>query len=718
YLITGGLGGLGLLFAEYLVITYKANLILIGRSPLSREKKDRIDYLQQQGSKVVYLQADISNLEAMRQTMPEAVKRVGTVNGIIHAAGIEGKETIFEKEFQDFAQILSPKIEGTLNLDQLFKEEPLDFICYFSSSSAILGDFGSCDYAIGNRFQMAYARLQSEQNSSEVKRVVINWPLWKEGGMGMGSDERSQFYLKTSGQKLLTKEQGLGIFDQILSSEAVQTLVLLGQPKRIERFLGINKSPLPPAASPGLSAERTRRTPAMRGLTTEQCVVLQLKETVHHLLKVPKDQMDMDENLSDFGFDSITLAEFARNLSDRFTIELTPSLFFGYPTLEKLTEYLMSEHEEVLGKLYREEEDDLSSSLGVNQVPILKKGTHRILGHQRIRRRARVSTSHNQEKIAIIGMSGRFPRSKDVDELWKLLAEGREGVQEIPLERFDWREYYDESGKEGRIQCKWSGTVEGVSEFDPLFFEISPREAELMDPRQRLLLQESWKALEDAGYGKSQLETNKIGMFVGVEHGDYQLLAGSGSVTSNHDAVLATRLAYFLNLRGPAMAINTACSSGLVAAHQACLSLKNHECDTAVAAGVNLLLTPESYIAMSSAGMLSKDGKCFTFDKRANGMVPGEAVAVVVFKRLAQAEADGDPIYGVIRGSGINYDGKTNGITAPSGVAQKELLTSVYTQSHINPEEIEYIVTHGTGTKLGDPVEINALYDAFRTYTK
>ncbi|MCP5004754.1 MAG: polyketide synthase, partial [Planctomycetes bacterium] len=176
--------------------------------------------------------------------------------------------------------------------------------------------------------------------------------------------------------------------------------------------------------------------------------------------------------------------------------------------------------------------------------------------------------------------------------------------------------------------------------------------------------------------------------------------------------------AYFLNLRGPAMAINTACSSGLVAAHQACLSLKNHECNTAVAAGVNLLLTPESYIAMSSAGMLSKDGKCFTFDKRANGMVPAEAVAVVVLKRLDQAEAEGDPIYGVIAGSGINYDGKTNGITAPGGVAQIELLTSIYTESHINPEEIQYIVTQGTGTKLGDPVEINALYDAFRPYTK
>ncbi|MCP4270342.1 MAG: hypothetical protein GY781_00035, partial [Gammaproteobacteria bacterium] len=389
--------------------------------------------------------------------------------------------------------------------------------------------------------------------SSKVKRVVINWPLWKEGGLGTGSDESTQFYLKTSGQEILTKEQGLTIFDQILSSGSVQTLVLLGQPKRIERFLGINKNTLPPVVFPVLSTKRTGRTPVMKGLTTEQCVVRQLKESVHHLLKVPVNQMKMDENLSDFGFDSITLTEFARILSDSLTIDIAPTLFFGYPTLERLTEYLMSQHKEVLMALYREKGDDLTGSLGVNQSQIVKKNTHRTRGYQRIRRkaRARVSTEQNQEKIAIIGMSGRFPQSKNVDELWKLLEEGKEGVQEIPLERFDWREYYDGSSKEGSIQCKWSGTIEGVSEFDPLFFEISPREAELMDPRQRLLLQESWKALEDAGYGKSQLEINKIGVFVGVEQGDYQLLAGSGSVTSNHNAVLASRLAYFLNLRGP-----------------------------------------------------------------------------------------------------------------------------------------------------------------------
>ncbi|RZK98693.1 MAG: type I polyketide synthase, partial [Rubrivivax sp.] len=246
-------------------------------------------------------------------------------------------------------------------------------------------------------------------------------------------------------------------------------------------------------------------------------------------------------------------------------------------------------------------------------------------------------------------------------------------------------------------------------EFDPLFFELSPREAEVTDPRQRLLLQEAWRALEDAGYGRQQLERDKVGMFVGVEQGDYQHLVGAaGGIVSNHDGILAARLAYVLNLRGPVMAINTACSSGLVAVHQACMSLRSGTSDTAIAAGVNLLFTPYPLVGMGQAGMLSSDGKCYAFDKRANGLVPGEAVVAVVLKRLSQAQADGDPIHAVIRGDGINFDGKTNGITAPNGAAQTRLVQDVYSRYGIDAGQVDYIVTHGTGTRLGDPVTFAA----------
>ena len=506
-----------------------------------------------------------------------------------------------------------------------------------------------------------------------------------------------------------------------LTQTNVQQLVLVGQPGRVHRFLGLVKKE--PAAAVAVisgaivdtSGKGRGRRPELKGLTLEQCLEWDLKEQISRLLKISRDKLDRDENLADFGFDSISLAQLANILTGYYGIEITPALFFGYATIEKLAQYFVTGHREAVAEFYRGDQGVNESVAEVSQPPVPIPGV--VLNPRSKRSRFATGSvpSNTLEPIAIIGMSGRFPGARNIEELWRILVTGQEMVQEIPAERFDWRMYYGDPLEPGKTNCKWCGCLPGVSEFEPLFFEISPKEAETMDPRQRLLLQESWKALEDAGYGTEQIKTKKIGIFVGAEQGDYQFLTkGEGGITSNHNAILASRLAYFLNLNGPVMAIDTACSSGLVAAHQAILSLRNGECDTAIVAGVNLLLTPGPFIGMSQAGMLSEDGKCYAFDKRANGLVPGEAVAVVVLKRLSRAEADGDPVYAVIKGSGISYDGKTNGITAPSGVSQTALLKAVYDQCRVNPEEIEYIVTHGTGTRLGDPVEINALNDAFK----
>ena len=452
----------------------------------------------------------------------------------------------------------------------------------------------------------------------------------------------------------------------------------------------------------------------LKGLSVAQCVLFELTEHVSALLKLPRERLDAQENLADFGLDSIGLAELARRLRQHFEVQVSPSVFFSHPTLAQLTRYFVEAHPAAVELIYREE----TEAPTLSDVSALSQRRQHAAPHLAV-----ASATLNTgvpEPIAIIGMSGRFPKARTVMEMWRILEAGEDAVEEIPSDRFDWREVCGDPLQEpGKTDCKWGGFISGVSEFDPLFFEISPREAEMMDPRQRLLLMESWKALEDAGYGATQLGGGKVGMFVGAEHGDYELLTrDSGSITANHDGILASRLGYFLNMSGPTMAINTACSSGLVALHQACSSLRNGECDTALAAGVNLMLTPQLHILTSQAGMLSKDGKCHAFDRNANGMVPGEAVAVVVLKRLSQAEADGDPIHAIIRGSGINYDGKTNGITAPSGASQANLLREVYDRHRVNAEEIEYIVTHGTGTRLGDPVEVNALNEAFKSYTQ
>ncbi|MCW3466422.1 SDR family NAD(P)-dependent oxidoreductase [Chitinophaga nivalis] len=722
YLITGGFGGLGIMLADYLATTYQANLILTGRSPLDKPKQALLDRLQSFGGRIYYIQADVCDVTAMEKGL-EAMRAGGNViNGVFHIAGLEGGGSIADKQLADFNRVTAPKTAGTRILDELLATERLDFVCYYASSAAVLGDFGTCDYAVGNRFQMAYAAWRNEQVAAGQrygKTVAINWPLWRQGGMGVHEQDQVEMYLKSSGQGLLETAEGLTLLEQILSADHSQVLVIKGQPERVQQFLGCQPKEAVTIVTVEVPAGKGRQ-PAMESLSLEDCLEKDLREQIAAVLKLTPQQLDPEENLVDMGYDSVSLTRLASALTKHFETTITPAVFFGYPNLLKLCHYFLEEHAAVLQAFYQEgsiqqqEQQAIVAAVAPLPPAALQEDTKVATAPATI-----AAPGSSQDDIAIIGMSGRFPQARNISDMWEILAGNKDVVAEIPADRFDWRQYFDDTTEDPeKIKTKWCGCVPGVKEFDPLFFEISPREAETMDPRQRLLLQESWRALEDAGYGPVQLKKGKTGMFVGVEQGDYQALAlKDGGVTSTHDGILAARLSYFLDLNGPVLAINTACSSGLVALHQACLSLKNKECDTAIAAGVNLMLTPMSYVGMSRAGMLSVDGKCFVFDKRANGMVPGEAVVAVVLKRLSRALEDGDPIHAIVKGSGLNYDGKTNGITAPGGIAQADLLKETYDRYHINPADISYVVTHGTGTRLGDPVEVNALTTAFKKYT-
>ncbi len=333
----------------------------------------------------------------------------------------------------------------------------------------------------------------------------------------------------------------------------------------------------------------------------------------------------------------------------------------------------------------------------------------------RFDRGASVIPAVSKEGIAIIGMSGRFAKSNHVNELWEHLSGGRDATEEVT--RWDLSAHYPQNEK----YCNHGGFIENIAGFDPLFFNISGLEATYMDPQQRVFLEESWKTLEDAGYAGVGSEGRRCGVYVGCHGGDYQKLfdenAPAQAFWGNAGSVIPARISYYLDLHGPAVAIDTACSSSLVAIHIACQGLWSKETDMALAGGVFLQCTPEFHLACSRAGMLSPTGHCHTFDERADGFVPGEGVGVIALKRLEDAIADGDHIYGVIRGSGINQDGATNGITAPSMNAQERLEHYVYNTFGINPERIGMVEAHGTGTKLGDPIEFEALTKAFRRYT-
>ncbi|MCU7925179.1 MAG: SDR family NAD(P)-dependent oxidoreductase [Candidatus Thiodiazotropha sp. (ex Dulcina madagascariensis)] len=331
------------------------------------------------------------------------------------------------------------------------------------------------------------------------------------------------------------------------------------------------------------------------------------------------------------------------------------------------------------------------------------------------------SESGYSTSIAVIGMSGRFPDADNVAEFWENLSSARNSIREAPKNRgWDIDDYFDESPQvPGKTYSKWGGFVNDIDKFDPLFFGITPREAEFMDPSERIFLQESWRAIEDAGYAASEFSGKNCGVFAYAK-GDYSVKIQQldNTYIDPTDSSAPSRLSYLLNLTGPAMSIDTACSSTLAAIAHACDSLALGNCEIAIAGGGGIYTTPNMLIASSQSLLFSPDGQCHTFDKDANGTVLAEAIGVIVLKPLNKAVRDGDHIYGVIKGWGTNQDGKTNGMTAPSVTSQVKLETDIYNKFDINPETITLVEAHGTGTKLGDPIEVQALTESFQRFTQ
>lgn len=329
--------------------------------------------------------------------------------------------------------------------------------------------------------------------------------------------------------------------------------------------------------------------------------------------------------------------------------------------------------------------------------------------------------STDMEPIALVGIGCRFPGGiSDTKSFWELLVNKKDGIVEIPAERWNLQRFYDpEPNKPGKIYVRQGGFLQQrVDAFDALFFGIAPREAECMDPQQRLLLETSWEALEDAGIPPDSLAGSNTGVFIGAFTLDHQLtqmgsgnrdLIGAHTAIGSTMTILSNRISYVLDLRGPSMSVDTACSSSLVATHLACQAIWNGECDLAMAGGVNVMTRPEYPVAMCKGGFLAKDGRSKSFDARADGYGRGEGSGVVVLKRLSDAIKDGDNVYAVIRGTGVNQDGHTNGITVPNPESQAALIRNVCTRYNLDPQQVQYIEAHGTGTPVGDPLEAKAL---------
>ena len=331
------------------------------------------------------------------------------------------------------------------------------------------------------------------------------------------------------------------------------------------------------------------------------------------------------------------------------------------------------------------------------------------------------SLAQSKEPLAIIGMGCRFPGGCDTPSaFWRMLVDGRDAVVDIPPGRWHVNEALKTVLAEEKTNLLQGGFIDDIDGFDPLFFNISPREAANMDPHQRFVMEVAWEALEDAGKPAFSLKGSATGVFIGVlsQNTDYYWMQSSSydrvnAYTSSGGAnsIVANRLSYFLDLRGPSMAVDTACSSSLVALHLASRSLRSGECDMAVAGGVHLMLTPSSSVALSKLGFLSPGNRCRTFDEAADGFVRGEGCGIVVIRRLSDALKDGDQILALIQGSAVNQDGATNGLTAPNSLAQVDVIKQALQDGGLSPESISFVETHGTGTLLGDPIEVEALED-------
>jgi acyl transferase domain-containing protein/NADPH:quinone reductase-like Zn-dependent oxidoreductase/SAM-dependent methyltransferase/acyl carrier protein len=337
--------------------------------------------------------------------------------------------------------------------------------------------------------------------------------------------------------------------------------------------------------------------------------------------------------------------------------------------------------------------------------------------------RPRAYPRMQKEGIAIIGIGCRFPGGvNDAEALWNLLAEGREAVGEVPSDRWNVERFYDaEPGLAGKSIAKRGGFLHGIDQFDPQFFGISPREAPYVDPQHRLLLETAWEAIEDAGLVLDFDRGTDLAVFVGISHNDYQGIQGtpwdsagitSHSPTGSAHSIAANRISYCLNLQGPSVALDTACSSALTAVHTACEYIWAGRGVMALAGGVTVMITPGGFIGFSQASMLSPEGRCKAFDASADGFVRGEGAGMVLLKRLSQAVADGDPIHGVVLGTAMNQDGHTNGISLPSPEAQARLVRDACADAGIEPSQIGFVEAHGTGTAVGDPIEAHALAEA------
>ncbi|HYF63260.1 MAG TPA: SDR family oxidoreductase, partial [Herpetosiphonaceae bacterium] len=705
YVITGGLGGVGLVLAEHLARTAQAKLVLVGRQGLperaawdgwlaghgaddaTSQRIQRVRTIEAAGGTVEVVAADVADPEQMRRAVATAEARFGALHGVLHAAGISDPQsyqpipTLGPKECEWHFQ---PKAYGLYALEAALGDRPLDFCVLFSSISAVLGGLSFGGYAAANCFMNAFT--QRHNRTHAVPWVSVNWDTWqlKAGHDAIGA---------TVAQYEMSPAEGAAAFERAAAPRGQSVIInSTGDlDARIRQWVRLESLRADAAADDTLAAPASFSPVGQTSGDYER----RITEIWKHVLGI--DEIGIHDNFFDLGGNSLIALQLIARLKKEFKTQVPAVAIFEAPTVSALVQYL------------------LPDAPAVPADALLAE------------RRQRVRQTAEQDGIAIIGMVGRFPGASTVDALWQNVRNGVEstthftdaellaaGVDPLLVQHPDY------------VKSR-PLLADDVSLFDAAFFGYTPREAEFLDPQQRLFQECAWEALEQAGYD-TQRYPGLVGVFGGTnmnyyfhhlmdDHALREHMSEAIMLQNDKDA-LATYVSYKLDLRGPSFSIQTYCSTSLVATHLACRSLRAGDCDIALAGGVSVRVPVNTGYLFQEGDQVSPDGHCRTFDANAGGATFGDGVAIVVLKRLADALADGDTIHAVIRGSAINNDGGLKvGYTAPSVVGQAAVVQAALADANLPADAISYVEAHGTATKLGDPIEVASLTKAYRTMT-
>ena len=754
YLLTGGLGRIGLALAGHLATRARGvRIVLTGRTGLPpRETWDEllrtapgsgeaarirgVLELEERGADVVVRAVDTADAEALRGLVDDVRRRFGALHGVIHAAGLTSADVFAPMGTLTPAQVeahFTAKVHGTLALREALAGEPLDFCLLMSSVSSVLGGLGFVAYAAANAFLDAF--VEQEDAGRPGCWQSVNWDTWRSTVEGPGASGLGASLARYS----FAPDDALNVLDGILGGPARLAVVQGDLDERMRAWVGGADPFGHPSQPSGDARDAPAPDPFARiGAGTapvsdgdvERRLTALWQEALGHT------EVGESENFFDLGGNSLIGMQLMNSVSKAFRLALPAVALFEAPTVRAMAAYVRERLGPESPQSHRTQPapavearpggaDPLQGFAATGPGPVAatvraaRAEVPRASGHEHGH-----SADPLDDAVAVIGMAGRFPGAPDLDRFWKVL---RDGVETIS---FFTQEELAEAGVPVELTARPDyvcarPVLDGVEMFDAEFFGYNPREARLLDPQQRLFLECCWEALENAGHGDAS-RPRPVGVFGGANISTYirklfedpETAASVNDyqvVISNDKDALTTNVSYRLNLNGPSLGVQTFCSTSLVATHLAARSLLAGECDMALAGGVSVRVPDRVGHVYQEGGMESPDGHVRTFDAGARGSIFGDGAAVVLLKKLSRALTDGDPIAAVIRGSAVNNDGSLKaGFTAPSVRGQSEVITQALTSARVDPGEVSYVEAHGTATELGDPIEMAALTRAFR----